>query len=80
MGDAHCCLVVEKCEHFSILLHKNLYVQQFFPVGFGPLFARDFPEVLPDFFVQGVDFGGLRIGDDACCGIVHGYSSLRTCE
>ena len=53
------------------LFHQYLDVKQFFPICFGSLFARNAPEVFPDFVVEGIDFGGFSIGDGAIGGIVH---------
>ena len=51
--------------------HQYLDVEQLFPIGLGSLFAGDAPEVFPDFVVEGIDFGGLGVGDGAIGGAVH---------
>ena len=56
---------------FSPLFHQYLDVEQLFPICFGALFAGDVPEVFPDFVVEGIDFGGLGVGDGAIGGAVH---------
>ncbi len=39
--------------------------------GFGAFFAGNAPEVFPDFVVEGIDFGGFGVSDDAIGGTVH---------
>ena len=56
---------------FSPLFHQYLYIEQLFPICFGAFFAGDAPEVFPDFVVEGIDFGGLGVGDGAIGGTVH---------
>ena len=62
---------IEGSTLFSPLFHQNLNIKQLFPVCFGALFAGDAPEVFPDFVVEGIDFGGLGVGDCAVSGTVH---------
>ena len=33
--------------------------------------AEDAPEVIPDFVVERIDFGGLGVGDGAAGGTIH---------
>lgn len=61
----------ERKSPFSPLFHQYLYIEQLFPVCFGALFAGDAPEVFPDFVVEGIDFGGFGVSDDAIGGTVH---------
>ena len=61
---------------FSFLFHQYLDIEQLFPICLSAFFAGDAPEVLPDFVVQGFDFGGLGVGDWAKSGLVH-ITSLR---
>lgn len=56
---------------FSPFFHQNLNVEQLFPVCFGAFFAGNAPEVFPDFVVEGIDFGGFGVSDDAIGGTVH---------
>ena len=56
---------------FSSLFHQYLDVEQLFPICFGAFFAGNAPEVFPDFVVEGIDFGGLGVGDGAIGGAVH---------
>ena len=58
-------------EAFSPLFHQYLYIEQLFPICFGAFFAGDVPEVFPDFVVEGIDFGGLGVGDGAIGSTVH---------
>lgn len=58
-------------EAFSPLFHQYLDVEQLFPICFGAFFAGNAPEVFPDFVVEGIDFGGLGVGDGAIGGAVH---------
>ena len=58
-------------EIFLLFFHQYLDVEQLFPICFGAFFAGNAPEVFPDFVVEGIDFGGLGVGDGAIGGAVH---------
>ena len=62
---------IENAAPFSPLFHQYLYIEQLFPICFGAFFAGNAPEVFPDFVVEGIDFGGLGVGDGAIGGAVH---------
>ena len=54
-----------------MIFHQYLDIKQLFPIGFGSLFSGDVPKVFPNFGVEGIDFGGLGVGDGAIGGAVH---------
>lgn len=56
---------------FLPLFHQYLDVEQLFPICFSSLFAGDVPEAFPDFVVEGINFGGLGVGDGAAFGTEH---------
>lgn len=62
---------IENAALFLPLFHQNLNIKQLFPICFGALFAGNAPEVFPDFVVEGIDFGGLGVGNCAIGGAVH---------
>ena len=62
---------IENAALFSPFFHQNLNVEQLFPICFSAFFAGNAPEVFPDFVVEGIDFGGLGVGNGAAGGTVH---------